>query len=184
MYEIHLTVKDANIEQFTNDCEQIGIKPILIDTGTTLNQLMTSSKYKNNNYKKTLNELKEKLIKKGYKVVRDKVEIYPEEIKNSDHKYYESHIRLKLNKGYNLQHLRTICLINEFHISKNLFKKDENYDYQMITYRNGNINLHDFKNHIEIMTNILDKFDILYDKIEIEECVYDSNIGIDKDWIK
>jgi hypothetical protein len=96
-YEIHITV-EGDVSSFKEDCQAIGVKPILIETerkNAFSNQLMTSSKY--------------------------------------------------------------------------------NRDYHS--------DLCDFKLKIDRVVNELNRLNIAYDKIEIEECVYDSNISIDKKWL-
>jgi hypothetical protein len=53
----------------------------------------------------------------------------------------------------------------------------------MITFRSNSINLDEFIRVIKDMELILDSMEINYDKIEIEECIYDSNQIIDNMWI-
>ena len=61
-------------------------------------------------------------------------------------------------------------------------KKDDDYKYQMCTYRSKeNIDLflkkiNDFKKYL------IDK-NILFDKVEIEECILDTNENLDNKWI-
>jgi hypothetical protein len=182
-YEIHITVECNDIEQFKNDCNEFNVKPILIGLNIS-NQLMTSSKHMNNNYICTLNDLKNKLLLKKYNILRTKVEKRPDVHKDENFIYYESHIRLKLSKNFDMLLLENICTSFNFHISRNLFKNDDIYDYRMITYRNYKLDFNIFSNVINQMKITLEKYNILYDKIEIEECIHDSNVNLDKDWIK
>jgi len=185
--EMHITVKEGEIDQFTEHCKFLGIKPILIQTERDDNfgeQLMTSSKCERNDYLTQFFDIYEYFIKKRYEVIRLKVEKFPEETKDNDFIYYESHLRLKLEKNFNRSTLIELCKNNNFHLSKNLFKRDENYDYQMITYRDYEIDLTSFKEKINHMVKLLDEKNINHDKIEIEECIYDSNVLVDYDWLK
>lgn len=185
-YEIHITVGTSNLDSFINDCTQIGVKPIVIETeknNNFNNQVMTSSKYKGDDCLKVLKQISRSLKDKGYQIIREKVEIRPLPIKNKSHIYYESHFRLKLNKGFDRSNLIVLCKDCNFHLSKNLFKRDIDFDYQMITYRNYNQSFEEFKQVILNMKEKLTELNINFDKVEIEECIYDSNIKVDSNWI-
>lgn len=189
-YELHLTIKTPrDIEKFKKDCTLLDVKPIIIETeeGEKYGQqVMTSSKYSSDSYLDyldTLHNLFLDLVLKGYVVIRQKVEISPKEEKHQNHKYYESHLRLKLPKDFNRRDLLGICLYSNFHLSKNLFKRSEDFDYQMITYRNSNTSYKDFIEHIREMRRWLDERDIEFDKIEVEECILDTNLKLDSSWI-
>jgi hypothetical protein len=187
MFEIHLTVDNQNTERFKSDCKELNIKPIIIDTqNNDYSQIMTSSKYNHEDYKLELNNLELKLKDLNYNVIRSKIEIYPKSIKHENHIYYESHIRLKLklNINFNTSDLKEYCLENNFHFSKNLLKQNGEYNFQMISYRDRNIDLISFIKIINSMTSYLKDNNILYDKVEIEECIYDTNENIDKNWLK
>ena len=186
-YEVHVTVEKAyDIDKFKRDCDWMKVKPIIIETenGQLLeNQVMTSSKHEGEDYMTTLNKITTWLIGCGYKVIREKVEKNPMPNKDMDFKYYECHFRLKLPKDFDRQIIKNICGINKFHLSKNLFKHDKDYVYQMCTYRNDTISYPKFHDKItkfciELMGN-----GILYDKIEIEECIYDTNENVDYKWL-
>jgi len=183
IYELHITVKTDSIDKFKDDCKSIGVKPIVIDTQKGETQVMTSSQYNNFDYKLTLSELKSKLESLKYNILRCKVEIKPDNIKNENFIYYESHIRLKLNKFFDKTSLKEKCLKDNFHLSKNLFKKDIDFDYQMITYRNYFQTFNEFNSIIDNMKSYLTENKIEYDKIEIEECILDTNVNIDSKWI-
>lgn len=182
LYEIHITVKTDNTSAFVAVCKKIGVKPIIIDTIKGDNQIMTSSKHVGEDYISVLNRMKSNL-EKQFEILRCKVEIKPELQKNAKFIYYESHLRLKLVKNKNYTELFNYCKQTSFHVSKNLFKKDAIFDYQMITYRDYNSSFEDFNKSIQIMIDYLSKNSIIYDKVEIEECVYDSNISVDTVWL-
>lgn len=184
-YEIHITVE--NNENFIKTCEEIGVKPIIIvvnETKKETNQVMTSSKHSGTSWREVMNSLTKRLIDNNQKIIRQKVEIFPQEEKYESHIYYESHIRLKLIKNYDRSSLLKICNEMDFHISRNLFKKNNEFDWLMITYRKNNIKLSDFKSDIDRMKKLLNNLEIEYDKIEIEECIFDSNENLDKEWLK
>jgi len=201
-YEIHITVKTTNIEKFKIDCKEIGVKPIVIEIQNEdlfEKQVMTSSKYIGDDYTIELGLLTSALVHKGYEIIRQKVEIKPEENKHKDFIYYESHFRLKFPKvvGFKfniLERLRNelngyalsdLCKELNFHLSKNILKSDEHYIYQMITYRNYNKSYDEFVSHLDVMKKRLSEVDeISIDKVEIEEAIFDSNINVDNNWFK
>lgn len=183
IYELHITVNSKNIEQFKKDCSNINVKPIVIDTQKGEVQVMTSSQHNNNFYIETLNDIKNKLIGLRYDILRCKVEIKPENIKHHNFIYYESHLRLKLPKIFDSTLLKQKCKESKFHFSKNLFKSDIDYNYQMITYRDYKSSFFEFNNIINNMKTYLNINNIDFDKIEIEECILDTNTSVDKNWL-
>jgi RIO-like serine/threonine protein kinase len=185
-YEIHVTLETPSIENFIEDCNAIGVKPIIIETQNNKDfgiQIMTSSKHNGECYKETLNNIVS-YFRKKYNILRQKVEIQPTDIIHDTHIYYESHLRLKLNKDFNTEVIKELCKLRNFHFSKNLFKKDIDCVYQMITYREYNTTLPKFVEIINAMSTKLKELDINCDKVEIEECIYDSNINVDNNWLK
>jgi hypothetical protein len=184
-YEIHITVE--NNDNFIDTCNKIGVKPIIIivdENNKEFDQVMTSSKHSGNSYGEVLIDLTDKLIENNQRIIRQKVERIPGDNIDSNHIYYESHLRLKLKKGYNKNPIKVICKYLDFHLSRNFFKRNENYDWIMITYRNKKVPLDNFNKIIDYMKSLLDNMMIEYDKIEIEECIYDSNEDYDKYWLK
>jgi hypothetical protein len=190
-YEIHVTVRSSNIDLFINDCKSINVKPIVIETEKDNffnNQVMTSSKHCGENCLEVLDKISSSLTCKGYEIIRKKIEIRPLEVKNDHFIYYESHLRLKLDKQFDCQftdvytNLRKICKELNFHLSKNLFKKSPDFNYQMITYRDYKSTFIDFNQRINDMKDKLLELNINFDKVEIEECIFDSNVNVDNNW--
>jgi hypothetical protein len=183
-FEIHVTVITSDIEKFKRDCNDLNVKPIVIETPDSSTQVMTSATYKDNDYPATLQNLTTSLKSLGYNIIRAKVEKQPEDNQDPRFIYYESHIRLKLPKDYDKSFIKDLCQAKSFHMSRNLFKKDLNWDYQMITFRTYDMPLNGFKMVIDDMAQTLDGLGINFDKIEIEECIYDSNTHVDDAWLK
>jgi hypothetical protein len=191
IYELHITIDNdiRFIEKFKKDCLTLNVKPLVIDTETSSCniQVMTSSCYNNNDYIQEVINLSNSLKSFGYDIKRCKVEIKPNiEKVNDNFIYFESHLRLKLDKNVEeckLLILKDFCKVMNFHYSKNLFKSDIDYNYQMITYRIDKPCYTSFIEHINIMKDFLTDKNIIFDKIEIEECILDTNINIDKNWL-
>lgn len=185
-YEVHITIECDDISRFKNDCKYLGIKPIIIETENDseyLTQVMTSSKHRGEEYQSTLKTLSTNLNELGFKVKRMKVEKLPEKLKDADFIYYETHLRLRLKNDFDRNILLNLCKRLNFHLSRNLLKKTEEYYYQMITYRNSDISLPEFKDIITEAKNELEYLGLEYDKVEIEECIFDTNVSIDNKWI-
>lgn len=185
-YELHITCEVDDRDAFKAHCESIGIKPIIIETEnrdtTHSYQVMTSSKHEGDDYIKTMGGIVLQLATK-FKIIRKKVEIQPEEIKHPNHIYYESHLRLKLPKCFDFTKHKAFIIDSGFHLSKNIFKQDETHYYQMLTYRSRELNYHLFCIIIQVMQSTLSELGIEYDKVEIEECIYDSNESVDTMWL-
>lgn len=191
MFEIHLTVQTNDVEKFREDCKRANVKPVVIElqnrqTAETVQMdVMTSSKFKGGHSGREVVKLAQKFGEMGYNVLRKKIEIDPgfygiREV--SGNKYFESHVRILINKNSEGK-LRSLCEKNDFHLSRNIFKKadGENY-FIMATLRMYDATVEKFKAKIaDFLYNIRD---FKYDKIEVECCVYDSNIKHDHSWIK
>jgi hypothetical protein len=189
-FEIHLTVETKDIEKFKLDCQKFGCKPIVIETQRNLEfgtQVMTSDKYTGNSYERILNRTVSNFQGAGYKIIREKVEIFPQAQKHPNHLYYESHIRLTLPNDlppHKLRQLKNHCISDNWHYSKNLFKSSPDVNYQMITLRMYDATYELFSKAVEKMEFILDVvLQLTFDKVEIEECVHDTNASIDKSWL-
>lgn len=181
--EFHITVECDDVKQFSVDCHDMGIKSILIETEKKSKfdyQVMTSSR---STELEEIHLLSAQLIERGYRVLRKKVEKQPETEKDPNFIYYETHFRLQLPKKFDRSVLILLCQKYNFHLSKNLFKSDIDIDYQMITYRSSRISLMEFNEVISNMINQLNELDIEFDKVEVEECIYDTNISIDRKWL-
>lgn len=189
-YEVHITV-DAKLKlmvtRFQETCAAIGVKSIVIETenaGEFHNQVMTSHSFKADNYVETMESVAKSLTEAGFTIIRKKVEMEPGDIKHPDHIYYESHLRLKLPLDYKLSdETREFFKLSGFHLSKNVFKRSDTHYYQMITYRTNLMDVYSFRIVINIMKNTLADLGIECDKIEIEECIFDTNQNIDSTWL-
>ena len=115
-YEVHVTLEVFNVTEFINDCNINGVKPVMIETqnyiGNIGHQIMTSSKHSGDNYLDTLNKIS-LLFEPKYKIIRKKVEIKPESLRNNNYIYYESHLRLKLPIGYNISEIKELYLADD-----------------------------------------------------------------------
>ena len=201
-FEIHLTVNleasNSSLENFINFCTVAGIKPIVIGFDNNGHKhVMTSD-----TTRCTLNEVYSIaahqtlfLEEAGFKVIRVKIEADPSIVKSRpdvmltspDYCYVETHILCNTdNLKKQLEVVKELSLVLDDgtfvnpHISKNEFKQDKTF----ITYRSKA--LVDFDHlYQDIYTRLLDLNVISHaSKIELEVCIYDSNVTLDNQWMK
>lgn len=194
-FKIHLTVNleisNSSLENFINFCTVAGIKPIVIGFDNNEHKhVMTSD----TNHC-TLNEIYSIaahqtlfLEEAGFKVIRVKIEADPSIVKSRlDYCYVETHILCNTdNLKKQLEVVKELSLVLDDgtfvnpHISKNEFKQDKTF----ITYRSKA--LVDFDHlYQDIYTQLLDLNVISHtSKIELEVCIYDSNVALDNQWMK
>ena len=186
-YELHITFQVNDIELFKSVCNEIGVKPIIIETENEDafgQQVMISHRFKADDYKEEMNRVSRAMGEKIMCILREKIEREPGDTKDPNHVYYESHLRLKLPLGFDLTQYKSYIKDSGFHLSKNLFKKNETHQYQMLTLRRNDIDLPTFMILVNMMKSTLESLGMECDKIEVEECIYDNNIAIDNDWLK
>ena len=196
-FEIHVTVdasemrdpimfdtKRFDLDLFKEACDDIGVKPIVIDLeindGSEIQDVMTSSKHFGDN--RTAYEESERISNKlknwGFKVVRNKIESVPwhpaapirttgEPIPNGC--YFESHIGVIItpDRKEDLQEfvdgLNAGCtaagrveLGGTAKLSRNFFKKMEDGKFiNMITYRNNMTSTKKFQDEVKQIENSL-----------------------------
>ena len=187
MFEIHVTVESNNVDNFIADCKEFGCKPILIELESynkfSYNQLMTSQSFKRKNYFNEIDRIKKFLVNKGYSISRIKVEVHPNFYNQDIFKYLETHFRVKLNIK-NVEQFGKLCIENNFHKSKNVFKKiDNDTFYLMATYRTNVIDLIRFDKIISNFKNVLNNNSFEFDKVEVEACIIDTNESLDYKWL-
>ena len=208
-YEIHVTIKNENldIEKFKSDCNDIQVKPIIIDLESTSNiikDVMTSSKHFGDNKSSYMESLRifNDLKDRGYNVIRNKIETVPwhmsapKELKPNqkidNDRYFESHIGVLIsdsekNRLSNLvQYINDEQLVDGFvKMSQNFFKKVDSGTYiNMITYRSYSLGYNDFNKNVEFLKQKLITSGFKFEKVEVEFAIYDSNIHHDSKWLE
>lgn len=184
--ELHITLlwNPQEIQIFKNTCEFVKMKPIIIELENRHDdkyiQVMTSSVC---DYNDIIVE-SQKFIGKAVQRIKFEIQPNPAE-KHRQHIYYETHFRLKLYKGYDRDLLIKTAKVElpNCYFSKNLLKKGDSFDYQMVTYR-SNEDYQKFFEEVEHIRSFLRFGNIEFDKVEIEECIYDSNTSLDDLWFK
>jgi NTP pyrophosphatase (non-canonical NTP hydrolase) len=206
-FEIHITVKLPGpnmVEYFKDVCNDIGVKPIVLDLKAGVQDVMTSSVIMSDNkgaYEEMC-RISELLKVHNFNVIRDKIETVPwhpaAPLVHEDvniNRYFECHINIVVNDN---ERAKLIDWNDTFdvggHFSKNVFKRINDEDYvQMLTLRSSTItklNVTTAPTFIQYITNVLERLNTdlgLRDgavlKHTIEYAIYDTNIAHDTSWV-
>lgn len=200
-YEIHVTVKTKDVEGFKKACEELKVKPIVLDlqeiTGHKgIMDVMTSSKLTGDDGQafQELERIKEGLTEKSFEVVREKIETvpwHPQAIlhdmrKTPNGKYYEAHIAVPIAEDQ-LSDMSLIAWKYGLHLSRNPFKVlEDGKTIQMMTIRYYNAPAFVVKHYLGKVIKALRK-----KKLEptrwpptLEYALHDSEVGHDANWFK
>lgn len=199
-YEIHITVRTNNIENFKKACLSIGVKPIVLELqnqsgGMVMQDVMTSSVIVGDN-KTSFNEMNriaDALLENDFEIVRKKIETVPwhpaaPSTRHIDpimpkNCYFEAHIGVICSDTIR-ENLKQIVVNNDAHLSKNVFKKIDEENYKiMVTKRSYTGSIEDFNNNLVVLKDDLINGGFVLDKIITEFSVYDTKIGHDSSWI-
>ena len=198
------------VDDFKKQCQYLGVKPIVIELqleNGTLEDVMTSSKHFGDNrsaYEES-ERIANKLIKLGYRVVRKKIETVPWHsaapiidgilpIPNGC--YFESHIGVVITPDEKQELNNFVEALNTgledtgvggvAKLSQNFFKKsnDGSKFINMLTYRNNVCGYNTFKDEVEMIKESLISSEFIYEKVEVEYAIYDTNVTHDDVWLK
>jgi len=198
------------VDDFKKQCQYLGVKPIVIELqleNGTLEDVMTSSKHFGDNrsaYEES-ERIANKLVKLGYRVVRKKIETVPWHsaapiidgilpIPNGC--YFESHIGVVITPDEKQELNNFVEALNTgledtgvggvAKLSQNFFKKsnDGSKFINMITYRNNVCGYNTFKDEVEMIKESLISSEFIYEKVEVEYAIYDTNVTHDDVWLK
>lgn len=197
-YEIHVTVKASNLDNFSNTCKLIDVKPIILDLqnqqgDSVMKDVMTSSVHLGNNPSAyaEMERISDKLAIGGFEVIRKKIETVPwhpaapqeegdEMPKNC---YFECHFAV-ISSDENKQDLQKVALENNCHLSKNIFKKIDDINYKvMLTHRSYDTVFNNFDIEVKRINERLKEVGFQVDKTIVEFSVYDTKISHDSNWI-
>lgn len=204
-YEIHVTVSaDSSVDEFKKVCEELKVKPIILDLDV-MNDFMTSSVFFGNNGEalRELERISKGLSSSGLKVLREKIETVPWHPSAPSDKhlnptmpkncYFECHFAIKLAQDdlgkiddflndTNPDYHRKSAL----HKSRNIFKKNKSDGTvtQMLTLRNYDTTYESFKSNVDLIEKDIISNDFCLDKIIVEFSIYDTKVSHDKAWLE
>lgn len=197
-FEIHVTVQIVNthqIDMFQHLCEEINVKPILLDlhsSDVVIKDMMTSSTLFGNNADALfeMERICRFLSAHGFVIQRKKIETVPwhpaapiDEQDMPTNCYFESHLGVIVNDEEKVK-LVQIAEHHDLHISRNAFKKLEDDRYViMATKRSYDMSRSAFEAEVAKCKQVLELRDFTIEREIIEFSVYDSNISHDFLWL-
>jgi len=207
-FEIHITVKEGDVDRFREVCSGLGAKPLLLHLQTEshgiIPDLMTSSikMGRNSDAMDEIVRISDGLTRAGFEVIRKKIEaapwhpMAPTESGSDMPKdcYFESHLGVKVRDRAPLeefvrqwnsetdQSLRTLG--SKLKISRNAFKIKDGEQTIMLTYRNYKTIRTVFEVTVAMIARELKQAGFNVEKTIIEFSIYDSRESHDAAWIR
>jgi len=200
-FEIHVTVKAADMDMFKTVCKNLNVKPIILDlqtkNKTTIKDVMTSSVHigTNRSAYEEMARISHGLTMEGYDVVREKIETVPwhpaapsalnDAIEMPRGCYFETHIGVNIPNEDRKEDLEVITDILDAHMSRNAFKvHDDGSWMQMVTMRTYEGTHEDFELRANLLYNLIkaEGFDV--EKRITEFSIYDTKVSHDAEWLK
>jgi hypothetical protein len=191
-YEIHITasVMEGSMDKFRAVCEELGVKPIVIDANP-LKDVMTSYRMQTDDQNFVFTEMTRQMIvlaAKGFYAMRTKVETdltHPAALTPLPNQYFESHLQVWTQEDQ-LEDLKELAQGLDFHVSRNAFKPPvEGRHIRMVTVRQYHTNPERFTTRITALRKVLSTQGYEFAKdMEIEFALYDSNSSHDFPWIQ
>lgn len=196
-YEIHITVHEADIDQFKQTCKSLGVKPVLLDLHTNqriIKDSMTSSVFMGDDstVMQELIRISSGLMYAGFNVVREKIETvpwHPAAPKKSNPVtmpkdcYFETHFGV-ITKTTELIKLAELAKSLDCHMSRNVFKRhDDDTVTIMLTHRRYNGMREEFDQIVTQTKELLISNGYHVDKLITEFSIYDTKVSHDSEWL-
>jgi hypothetical protein len=197
-YEAHITVVDADIDEFAKACRGLNLKPILIDAmlmrGGVFKDLMSSSKF-HGTYEAARAYLTEKadaLRERGFTVVREKLETTPFNPRTPSRAngmevkvgpgYFETHVPVFVNKPSQFKWVETIAKLRGAHLSRNAFKRNGTWTTYMVTLRSHHDVYETFAERVSGLVRALNDLYLPVGTVITEFAIHDTHVDHDRDW--
>lgn len=197
-FEVHVTVKTSDIDDFRGACSHINVKPIVLALQASqkdiMQDVMTSSVHLGDNTSalEEADKIKAFLIANKFEVVRVKIETVPwhpaaptvvGDVMPQDC-YFESHVAVRTSAARR-EELAKLADEHNAHMSKNVFKVvDEDNFVQMMTIRWYEGIYSAFDSTVDAFIAKLAAKGFVLDKKIVEFSVYDTKVSHDAAWIK
>jgi len=200
VFECHITValrpeQPNQLILFNQICQQLGGKTLVIQlaNGKTPTQPMISKNF-NGNANLVLSQITvlHQEIAKHFPIVRLKVETSPfnaglpetteEAARLPPSCYFEFHVKMQLEKGHDLDKLRTLLAPYHSYVSKNTLDEADNlwaYRFATQRFRLGN---QAAEAHLSALLAFLKTQHITVKKVNREFNIFDSNAELDTGW--
>jgi NTP pyrophosphatase (non-canonical NTP hydrolase) len=193
-------LRDNAIEHFKETCEEIGVKPIVLDLENSgksvMKDVMTSHRHMGTNTSayRDAKKLESLLEDAGFEVVRVKIETVPWHPaaptkpgdKMPEDCYFEAHIGCVITPEEKplLEHNT-----KKFgaHLSRNFFKKIEGGKFvNMLTLRESDVTYDQFEKNLEAIKARLveENIEFEFEKVITEFSIYDTKVSHDFKWVE
>jgi NTP pyrophosphatase (non-canonical NTP hydrolase) len=198
-YEIHITVQNVNSDAFILACGKLSVKPIFLALQSKqkdVEDVMTSSVHMGNNRSayEEMKRISNGLINAEMDVVREKIETAPWHPASPSNEqmepfmpkdcYFETHMGVLVTK-HTQSKLRCVAEEHNSHLSKNIFKINDNGSYvQMVTYRKYDGVVEEFNEFADKLYDAIINNGFEIDKIITEFAIYDTKNSHDFNWLK
>ena len=202
-YEFHVTIDAAGADQeaFKATCQELGVKPIVLDLGinnnTALTDYMTSSKatYEEDEQAHAeLQRIADGMEASSYKVVRRKIEAVPwhpnaPQLAGKpmpEGCYFEAHLGIDLHEDDVAKLRETLTAERpDLHLSRNAFKQlGSGRMVLMATLRDYQTPFEAFEASVAGAQTVLAEAGFVLEKEAIVEfALYDSNVHHDTPWM-
>lgn len=197
-YEAHITVEQAEVEDFISACREIGVKPIVLDLqkrqGGVMKDMMTSSTIRGTYEfaRAYADDIAHALSARGLRVVRKKLETTPWNRRTPSvvngvlnvpqGTYFESHVPIQIRENERPA-LQALAHDLGFHLSRNAFKlRDDGTSIVMMTARSYDQLYEAFLYTVEKAKIRIVKAGFAVEKTLIEYAIWDTKITHDAEW--
>jgi ribonuclease Z len=198
-FEAHVTVEAKDNQAFARQCEELGIKSILIELseGMEPNQPMTESRHEGDLsvVRAEVDGLAQSLEEAGFPVRRKKIEARYDAsgVPELDEQtrglppscYFEYHVAVRLASGEKLFALKECALRHGAHVSRNAHKQDRKHGHEQrfLTLRVARVGRTSAESKYEQLLQDLRGQDFELAGERREFTVYDSNLDLDRGWL-
>lgn len=211
IYEGHITLSHSNLQmpfeeqktKFMDLCSKLGVKAILIELQSGIpengNFQFQTSQWFNRPFceaRKSMTEISKEFMSNGWIVQRQKIEATPClrtgsincPIEDTDVKnypltnYFEFHAKISMTDE-NEPIIKQLCNEHQTHLSRNAFKKFEQYDHRFLTMRLYGIGQKNAFANFDSLLSDLKKMNIEVVNTQREYAVWDTNVRLDAGWI-
>lgn len=196
-FELHVTVRTSNVEEFKCACIDVGVKPLLIQMQSSgganvLTDLMTSSVVvgSDNDAFIELKRISSCLSIRGFTPTRLKIEAAPWHASTPSNdnglrlkagQYFESHLAVECPSGHR-NRLAAVGAMASLHVSRNAFKRVGETEIVMATLRKSEGTIEMFKSDLSKARRAVEANGFVVGKEIVEFAIYDSNVNHDASW--
>jgi hypothetical protein len=201
-FETHITVRVSDsmeIARLQKWCIDRDLKflHILLDKGTNISQPMLTRRGRGNfdDELKIANNLDRVLTAEDFSIVRIKIEAAPwnqgvphsdvEALEHHANRYFEHHVKLSIASTTDLLPLKKLAQQHSAHLSRNALQiRHDGCQERFVTQRCMNIGRIEAEKRLQILVDSIESLGYHPIDIEAEFVVYDSNLALDRGWIR